>query len=209
MRPATIFKKAAAGLGLFAMSLFLAYNTYKEVMRSWEPLTTEVRQALKGTFPVAMLIFSACLALSVLLTRKKESRRGALLLIIFYGAAANAFFYLKGGHYISLHNIALSYFALFSYAASVVPGSLRSAERGRGLAGAMSSQHPAAMLVKRIALDLPGAFFSGFIVLMAACGALVLMQQDSAAKDLAEAAYFFLLAGIVAELYSPSGDQQR
>lgn len=185
-----LIKRLAAELGILALSLFLAYNTYKEVMRALSPLSMELRGALKDSFPEALLIFATC----SLLSRPLFSKRRLLLLI--YGVAVNAYFYLKGGHYLFVHNIAIAYFILLSWTFAALPGLAPGTDAGENL--------PAwAREARKLTSDLPSVFFFLFFISIPLCGALAVLQHDSAAKSLADVSYFLLLSGLASELFSP------
>ncbi|MCL4872997.1 hypothetical protein KJ039_02840 [bacterium] len=184
------FKRLAADLGILALSLFLSYNTYKEIMRALSPLSMELRDALKASFPEALLIFATCFLLSRPLFRKKR------MLFLIYGAAVNAFFYLKGGPYLFVHNIGLAWFALLSWAFSAFARLALRTDAGENF--------PAwAREARRLASDLPGVFFFLFFISIASCGALAVLQHGPAAKTLADVSYFLLLSGLITEFFGP------
>lgn len=183
-------RRLAADLGILALSLFLSYNTYKEIMRALSPLSMELRDALKSSFPEALLVFAACL----LLSRPFFSKR--LMPFLIYGAAANAFFYPKGSHYLFVHNIALAWFALLSWAFSAFARLAPGMDAGENF--------PAwAREARRLPSDLPGVFFFLFFISIVSCGALAILQHDPAAKTLADVSYFLLLSWLATELFSP------
>lgn len=200
MSASVILRRAAAGLGLMGFSLFLAYNTYKEAMRAFDPLPMELRRALKGSFPEALLLFSACFLLSRDLSAKKERGPGTLIPFASYGLVLNIVFFPEGGHYIILHNLALGYFIMFSYLAASFRRFAVNASRGEGVAGPLFNSPFVLRRLKAVSIDLPGFFFSAFTVSIALCGVLVLLQAGQAAKDLADISYFLLLAGLALEL---------
>lgn len=200
MNSGVILKRAAAGLGLMVFSLFLAYNTYKEAMRAFDPLPMELRRALKGSFPEALLLFSACFLLSRELFAKKERGAGTLIPVASYALVLNIFFFTEGGHYILLHNLALGYFIMFSYLAASFRKFAVNAGMGEGVAGPLFNSPFVLKRLKAVSIDLPGFFFSAFTVSIAICGILVILQAGQAAKDLADISYFLLLAGLALEL---------
>ncbi|GEM_PF-6110046 len=185
-------KRLAADLGILILSLFLGYNTYKEIMSSLSPLTMELRGELKGSFPEALLIFAACSILARQFLKIKAL--GSWLLPLLYGIAVNAFFYPEGGHYLFLHSIAIVYFVILSSAAAYLSRLGPGAWAGKGVSGGA---------LERFAADPSSAFFALFFISMASCGALVVFEHDDAARKVADVSYFLLLAGLATELYDP------
>lgn len=179
--------------GLMWASLSLSYSSYKEYMRGmYNTLPSELRIAIKATFPLAVLIFVALFVLYGIGRDKKDnypSFRQYVVIFCFHVLCINFIFLSKGMSILIVQNLAILYFVIFLF---IWGGMMR-------FAGEMLPP-----IIKEYSFDkskLSHKFIIGFMILLMLCAFLLIFKQEKAAENLANIAYFLLVIGVGIEVY--------
>lgn len=212
-----IYKKLFFGVILHALILWaalaLGYNSYKEFVKEFEPLSINAKNAIKATFPWAILIF-----LSLYSAFSIRKKRAAILLgiwqyasiIIFYIALINLFISSKGRDVLIPLNLSILYFViilicLFGLKRLVVISNIE-----QHLPKAQDYLPP--VIYRFLMSNLPkirsyikekpsAPFIVGFMILLIMCAFLLIFKAEKTAEQLANIAYFSLVIGVGIEVY--------
>ncbi|GMR04545.1 MAG: hypothetical protein BMS9Abin23_0443 [Thermodesulfobacteriota bacterium] len=198
---------------LLQLSLSFAYNSYKEFERGTAPLTGPMKSAIKGTFPLAVLLFSV---IYFIFSRRRKKGEGIILTPARYLAAIgiyvivmNSIFASRGLNVIIPLNITVIYFAVFLVIVRLAgrfdmtgfnmkypdledwtpPVLYRLLIRERGLDLGFLKNRPAHFLIVT------------FTVLFLFSVLLLLFGMDGGAESVADIAFLVLLIALLVELY--------
>lgn len=208
-----IYKKLFWGVILHALILWaalaLGYNSYKEFVKEFEPLSINTKNAIKATFPWAILIF-----LSLYSTFSIRKKRAAILLgiwqyagiISFYIALINLFISSKGRDVFIPLNLSILYFViiLIGLKRLVVIGNIEHLPKAQDyippvIYRLLMSNLPK---IRSYIKEKPSApFIITFMVLLIICALLLILKAEKAAEHIANVAYFLLVIGVGIEVY--------
>jgi hypothetical protein len=191
-------------------ALALGYNSYKEFMRDFEPLSMAVRDSIKATFPWAILIFSSLYFIfsirrkigGIFLTTWQY-----LYIIIFYAILLNLIFFSKGRDVLIPINLTIVYFVILLLTGIVLTRYVNNIEN---LVKAQDWLPP--IIYRFLTSKLPRAqayikekpsapFIIAFMALLVICAFLLIFKSEKAAEHVANIAYFSLVIGVGIEIY--------
>ncbi len=208
--------------GLLWGALSLAYNSYKEYMRGYDPLSMAIRDSIKATFPWPILVFVA-LYIVYGIGRKRDGypsfwQYGIMFFLQFIVINLLIF---KGIHVIIPLNLSLPYFAILllvwrgfkrfifidtsKIAREFIPPIIyhqfeRNLPQLRAYFSEVFERHKPR--IKGYFKEKPSApFIIAFMVMLIFCALLLIIKQEGMAEDLANIAYFSLVTGVGIEVY--------
>lgn len=216
MQPTKPIKTLSLGIIIHAVILLaalgLGYDSYRKYMTGIEPLGRDVKNAIKATFPWAVLTFSGLYFIFAI--RKKAdtiflSYREYIYIIITCTALVNLFFFSKGGHILIPLNLSINYFVVLMLCAIglsrlaiignieylpeaqdyLPPVVYRFLMRNLPVAHAYAKERPSAR------------FIIAFMLLLLICVFFLIFKAEKAAEQLANVAYFLLVIGVGIEAY--------
>ncbi len=200
-------KKVSWGIIIHAViiwvALALGYNSYKEVMRTIDPLTRAVRDSIQSTFPWAVLYF---LGLYLIFSIRKKAGEIFLNLnqyvyvIVFYGFLLNLFYFAKGKDILIPFNLSILYLAIFLLLCRLC----RQLSKVK-----IHAQDWLPPIIYKYIIDSqpkykgisPTPFIVTFMASMIICAILLISNAEKAAELLANIAYFSLAIGVGIELF--------
>lgn len=193
--------------GFMWASLALSYNTFKEHIRKSNDniFPLELKQAIKATFPLTVIIFTALFIILNIWVAKKEkyiSVRQYAVIFIIQAIIMNLIFFSKGNHILIVQNLAFFYLAVIL----VVWNGIR---EFTVIDTAHWPKEFIPPIVYRLTRDIPApfkqkpsAFFvKGFITVAVICAFLSLFKQIKVVRELANIAYFLVVIGAGIEMY--------
>jgi len=174
-------------------ALALGYNSYKEFMREFEPLTRAVRDSIKATFPWAVLIFSSLYFIFSI--RRKIggfflTTWQYLYITIFYAILLNLIFFSKGRDILIPINLSIVYFVILLLPGIVLTRYVNNIEN-------LIKEKPSVPFI--IAFSVP--FIIAFMALLVICAFLLVFKAEKVAEQIANIAYFLLVTGVGIEVY--------
>ena len=187
------------------LSLSLGYNTYKEFVRGYEPLSPEIKASIKGTFPWVIFSFTA---LYLLLKAGGKSKKVLLGPFSYAAAVAAHVFFTNffarplGKDVVIPVNLSTVYFVFFI---SIILGikrfrklELRPPDPRDWLPPALYRFGERNLpVVYGVFRGRPSLFFIGGYSALIGLGALLfLVKEEGVAEVLSNVAYYLLLIGL-------------
>ena len=184
------------------VALALGYNSYKEVMYGIDPLAKAIKDSIKATFPIAVLLFSG---LHFIFSIRKKAGEISLSLnqyvyvIVIYAALLNLFYFEKGKDILIPLNLSILYVAMFL----LLYQSLRKTK--------INAQDWLPPIVYRLIIREPSQtdtktfslnpFIIAFMASMVICALLLAINEVKVAESVANIAYFLMVVGIGIEMF--------
>ena len=210
IKPIKLFWGVIIHAVILWVALALGYNSYKEFIKEFEPLTKAVRDSIKATFPWAILIFS-----SLYFIFSFRRKIGSFFLttwqyfyiIIFYAILLTLIFFSKGRDILIPINLSIVYFVILLLPGIVLTRYVNNIEN---LIKAQDWLPP--IIYRFLTSNLPRAqayikekpsvpFIIAFMALLVICAFLLIFKAEKAAEQLANIAYFSLVIGVGIEVY--------
>ena len=209
--------------GILWGALSLAYNSYKEYMREYDPLSMAIRDSIKAMFPLAILIF-VILYILYGIGRKGDgypSFKQYVIIFFLQFIIINPLVFHKGSHIIIPSNLSLLYFAILLFvwggfkrfifietsklARELIPPIIyhqfeRNLPQLRGYFYEVFERNKPR--IKAYFKEKPSApFIIAFMSMLIFCAFLLIIKQEEMAEDLANIAYFSIVIGVGIEVY--------
>ena len=202
--------KSIIHFGITWAALAFSYNSYREYIRSIYhlALSTELKEAIKATFPWGAMIFAVLYILYGIGFKKNHypTFKQYVILVFLYTFFINTLFFHGGTDILIVINISILYLILLlliygtlkrfihidtsGWAEEIFPPVIYSATKRK------------LPKIKEYFKAKPSfPFIIGFMVLLIVCALLLIFEQEKMAEQLANIAYFLLVIGVGIEVY--------
>lgn len=230
IKPIKLFWGIVVHAGILWAALALGYNSYKELMREIEPLTRDMKDSIKATFPWAILLFSGLYFIFFRLknpfktnktnetneTNKTFTPQHVFLnirqygyVITFYAILLNLFFFSEGRDILIPINLSVFYSVILLF---VCFGVSKLIDINYVKYSPKAQEWLPPIIYRFLLNNLPkvqayikerpsSPFIIGFMALLIICAFLLIFKAEKAAEQLANIAYFALVIGVGIEVY--------